>query len=138
VSALARVCVAAVAVVVLGWLAVMERDTRLEASGSAAVRPGATAAELTRAESDLRSARLLNADTQPDVDRALLYRARGDTDRALATIEDVVRREPDNLIAWGVLSVLARGHDPAATARALAARERLDPLDARRARQARP
>jgi Tfp pilus assembly protein PilF len=136
VNALARVCVAAVAVIVLGWLAVMERDTRLQARASAAVRPGASAAQLASAASDLRAARLLNPDAQPEIDLALVYRARGDIDRAVATIEDVVAREPDNLVAWGVLAVLARGHDPAATARALAARERLDPLNARRARQA--
>jgi len=135
---LARVCVAVVAVAVLGWLALMERDTRLEARAAAVIRPGAGAAELARAETDLRAARLLNPDAQPDIDLALLYRARGEGGRASATIDDVVRREPDNLVAWGVLAVLARGHDPGATARALAARERLDPLSARRARQARP
>jgi hypothetical protein len=135
---LARVCVVVVAVVVLGWLAVMERDTRLQARASAATRPGASAAQLATAEDDLRAARLLNPDVRPEIDLALLYRARGDIDRAIATIEDVVRREPDNLVAWGVLAVLSGGHDPAAMARALAARERLDPVNARRAREARP
>jgi hypothetical protein len=135
----ARVCVVLVAVVVLGWLAVMERDTHLEARGAAAIRPGASTATLTRAEADLKDSRLLNPDAQPDVDLALLYRARGEIDRASATIEDVVRREPDNLVAWGVLAVLARGRDSAAFARAVKASERLDPLTAaRRARQARP
>jgi hypothetical protein len=138
VSGAARAAVAVVAALVIAWLAVMERDTRLAASGAAAVRPGATAGELARAEADLRDARLLNPDARPDIDLALLQRARGDVDRALATIEDVVRREPDNLVAWGVLAVLARGHDPEAAARAFAARERLDPLNARRARPARP
>ena len=65
------------------------------------------------------------------MDLALVYRVSGDAERATALVEDVVRREPDNLVAWAVLSVLARGHDPAAYARAQAARRRLDPLNAR-------
>jgi len=135
----ARVCVVLVAVVVLGWLAVMERDTRLEARGAAAIRPGAGTATLARAEADLKDSRLLSPDAQPDVDLALLYRARGQIDRASATIEDVVRREPDNLVAWGVLAVLARGRDSAAFERAVEASERLDPLSAaRRERRERP
>lgn len=49
---------------------------------------------------------------------------------AIAQIEDVLRREPDNLAAWGLLYQFAHGFDPAAARRATAARERLDPLNA--------
>jgi hypothetical protein len=132
----ARVCVALTALVLLGWLAIMERDTRLQARGAAALRPGASASQLARAGTDLRRAGQLNPDTVPDVDLALLERARGRQARASKTIEDVVRREPDNLVAWAVLAVLARAGDPAAYDRALAARARLDPLNARRSRSA--
>jgi len=135
---LARACVAAIALAVLGWLGIMERNVRLEARGAAAVRPGAAPERLAAAETDLRRARLLNPDAQPDIDLALLYRARGEAVRASAVIEDVVRREPDNRVAWGVLFVLARGRDPEASARALAALRRLDPLNARRAPPAPP
>lgn len=128
----ARVSLAVVAVVAIAWLALMLRDARLAAHGEAALAPGASPAALAAAESDLRAARLLNPDREPAVNLALLQRARGDAAGALATIEDVVRDEPDNLIAWGVLSVLARGRDSEAVERALAARERLDPLNARR------
>jgi hypothetical protein len=133
---LARVCVAVIAFAVLGWLGIMERDVRLEARGAAAVRPGAPPGRLAAAGTDLRRARMLNPDAQPDIDLALLYRARGEAARASATIEDVVRREPDNRVAWGVLAVLARGRDPEASARALDALRRLDPFNARRARRA--
>ena len=128
----ARVCVAVVAVVVIAWLGVMERDTRLLASGVEAVKPGSGAAELARAESDLRAARLLNADTAPDVNRALLHRARGEEERAAATLEDVLAREPDNLVAWAVLGLLARGRAEATVRRAEAAQRRLDPVNASR------
>jgi hypothetical protein len=128
---LARPCVALAAIVVLAWLGISERNTRLEARGAAAVRPGASPAKLAAAETDLRRAAWLNPDAQPDIDLALAQRARGEASRASATIEDVVRREPDNRIAWGVLAVLARGRDPVASARALAALRRLDPFTAR-------
>jgi tetratricopeptide (TPR) repeat protein len=128
----ARLCVAVVAVVVIAWLGVMERDTRLLARGVEAVKPGSGAAELAAAESDLRAARLLNPDTAPDVNRALLYRARGEEERAERTLEDVLAREPDNLVAWAVLGLLARGRDEATVRRAAAAQRRLDPVNALR------
>jgi hypothetical protein len=124
-----RVVVVLVAVLVLAWLAVMERDARLQADGIAALR-GGSGQELAGAASDLRGARLLNPDTTPDVNRALVYRARGDRARAAALMDDVLRREPDNLLAWGIRYVLALGNDPGAARRALAAQRRLDPLRA--------
>lgn len=133
-----RVALVVVALFALAWLAVMERDARLLDRGADAVRPGATAAELGRAQDDLEAARLLNPDTRPDQELALLHEARGDSERALATMEDVVRREPDDLVAWGVLAVLARGDDPAVEARAVAAARRLDPVRAPRGRPASP
>ena len=128
----ARVAVAAVAVVVLAWLAVMERDLRLQERGSAALRPGSPPAALAAAERDLRRARLLNPDTTPDLRLALLDRARGEPARAQRAVEDIVRAEPDNLTAWGALELLARGRDDAVAKRAAAERRRLDPLNARR------
>ena len=127
----ARVSVAVVALAVLGWLAVLERDTRLQAAGVAALEPEAGAGALARGESDLRAARLLNPATEPDYYRALVLRARGDAEGARATIEDVLRREPDNLRAWATLALLAPGRDDAAVRRAREARLRLDPLNAR-------
>ena len=128
---LARVLVAVVAVVVIGWLAVLERDTRLQARAAAGSRHGASAAALARAASGLRDARLLNPDTTPDVALAVVYRSAGRDRLAAATIADVVRREPDNLLAWGIVRAFAGSTDPAGAARALAARGRLDPLNAR-------
>jgi hypothetical protein len=124
----ARAVVALTAVLALGWLAVMGRDVRLEQRGSAALRSEGDPATLGRAETDLRRANLLNPGTGPDLSRALVRRARGRTEQSVALIEDVVRREPDNVTAWRVLMVLA----PRAAARSLAAQRRLDPLNVRR------
>jgi hypothetical protein len=116
----ARVSLALVAVAILAWLAVMERDEHLLSRGVE-----------TRSVADLRDATLLNPDTGPDLSRALLYRARNRRDDAVALLEGVLRREPDNLTAWGLLYLFSRDADPAVARRALAARRRLDPVSAR-------
>ncbi len=113
----ARVVLAVVAVMVLVWLGAMERSVRLQAAGG---------------ESAYRDARLLNPDTTPDVRRAFLYQGTGRPEQAAALLEDVLRREPENLDAWGLLYAFTRDRDPATARRALAARERLDPLGAAR------
>lgn len=124
---LARAAVAVVAVLVLGWLGVMERNLRLQERGAAALNSKGDPAVLARAETDLRRATLLNPGTMPDLSRALVRRARGRTGEAAALLEDVVRREPDNLTAWRVLRLLS----PEAAGRSLAAQRRLDPVNAR-------
>ena len=117
--------VVVVAVAVLAWLDVMYRDAYLQARGVAELRDG----DLSAAASDLRRARLLNPDAAPDVTRAVIYRARGDDRAAVALLDDVVRREPDNLAAWGVMRLSATGTDPNAFRRSLIALQRLDPVN---------
>jgi predicted Zn-dependent protease len=122
-----RLLVIVLAVAVLAWLGVMERAVRLQASGAAAAQRGDVAA----AEADFRAARLLNPDSLPDVRRAFLYEGSGRPADAARVLEGVLRREPDNLEAWGLLYVFTRERDPASARRALEARRRLDPLGAR-------
>ncbi|MEA2136560.1 MAG: hypothetical protein QOC68_4469 [Solirubrobacteraceae bacterium] len=128
----ARVAVAVVAVTAIAWLAVLERDVRLQARGVEASDHLVVPGNAARAEAAFRDARLLNPDTTPDLGRAFVYQAIGRRPAAAALLADVVRREPDNLVAWGVLYSLTRASDPATARRALAARSRLDPLSARR------
>jgi hypothetical protein len=116
----ARASVVVVAVIVLAWLAVMERDERLLQRGVK-----------TRVEADLRGARLLNPDTGPDVGRAFIFNSRGRAQDARALLGSVLRREPENLTAWGLLYLISLDADPAAARRALAARRHLDPLGSR-------
>ena len=120
----ARLLVGAAAVLVLGWLGVMERDLRVQMPG------GHRSA--ARAESDLRAARFLNPDTAPDLERALLYYNTRRPRQAIALLEDMTRREPDNVVAWVALYRLSSARDPATARRALDAWRRLDPLDAPR------
>ena len=131
-----RAGVALVAVVVLIWLGIMERDAFLEARGAetagGSLLSGRTSpASFRAAEADFKAARLLNPDTTPDVRLAVLYQFHSRPRQAAGLLTDVVRREPDNLSAWGLLFTLSRERDPATARRALAARRRLDPLAAR-------
>ena len=124
---IARVAVVGVAVAVIAWLGVMERDTRLLARADHA----AQARDYAAADRDLRDADTLSADTTADLRRAFLAQATRRGDEARALLEDVVRREPDNLTAWGLLLTFSREADPAAAERARAQIRRLDPLRAR-------
>jgi cytochrome c-type biogenesis protein CcmH/NrfG len=124
----ARVGLAVVAVLVACWLAVMERNTRLEANSLQLVGQG----HPVRAEKQLRDARLLNPDTAPDLRRALIYFTRQDAGPARAALDSVLRREPDNIEALTGMLALSSGHDQAETRRILEQLRRLDPLSAPR------
>jgi len=124
---IARVAVAGLSVAVIAWLGVMERDARLLARADHA----AQARDYAAADRDLRDADTLSADTTADLRRAFLAQATRRGDEARALLEDVVRREPDNLTAWGLLLTFSREADPAAAERARAQIRRLDPLRAR-------
>jgi hypothetical protein len=128
----ARAALAMIAVAVVVWLGVMERDARLQARGIDAAARLHVPGSFERAESDLRGARLLNPDAAPDVSRAALYYGAGRTAQAVQLLEDVVRREPQNRGAWIVLFGFTRDREPAVAERARAALLRLDPLSRRR------
>jgi predicted Zn-dependent protease len=123
----ARALVALVAVVAVAWLAAMERDARLLARGQAAAQAG----EVASAEADFRAAGWLNPDSAPEIGRAFVLQGSGRPDEAAAVLEGVLEREPDNITAWGLLYAFSRERDPETAERALAARRRLDPLNAR-------
>jgi tetratricopeptide (TPR) repeat protein len=120
-----RVCVAALAVVVLAWLGVMERAARLQAQGVEAT----ARQDFARAERDFRRARLLNPDTTPDLRRAYVHEASSRHRQAVELLEDVVRREPDNRSAWGVLEDFTREREPEKAERARRELDRLDPIN---------
>ena len=125
---IARVVVAVVAVAAIAWLGVMERDTRLLARGEHA----ATARDFAAADRDLRARGRLHAPTRRRTcGGRSSTRGRDAAARLARCSPDVVRREPDNLTAWGLLLTFSREADPKAAARARAQVRRLDPLRAR-------
>ena len=79
----ARVAVAVVAVVVLAWLAVMERDARLQARGVALAGSAQRATDYDARARRVPRGLVLNPDTTPEVGRALLYKAQRDQRRAV-------------------------------------------------------
>jgi hypothetical protein len=99
----ARLAVALAAVVALGWLAIQYRNEQLRQSALTA----ASHLHVARADDDLRRSELLNPDQTPEIERALIRAGKGDVPGAVARLRAVVRREPDNLTAWGDLLVLA-------------------------------
>lgn len=139
---IARVTVAAVAILVLSWLGIMERDANLlvrarSRSAHVSQRVKATCARspsarpdcrlFTGAVSDARRAELLNPDTTPRLFGGLLS-ATGQRPRQAAVADEVLRSEPDNLGAWTALLLAAQGRDPQATQRAVQNLRRVDPL----------
>jgi predicted Zn-dependent protease len=126
---LARFALLAVAVLVLGWLAVLYRDNRVIDAVSPGLIGDASmpAPEFEREARRLEGAALLNPDPtwRLNLGLALLER---DPGRAVRELEPVVAGEPDNVTAWKVLAVAARRVDPRLAARARAQVKRLDPL----------
>jgi hypothetical protein len=121
------VCLSAVAIVVLGvWL----HSSHLAAEGEA-FKPSpsnpVTPAQIRTALSVLDRARKHNPDTKPDVDEAtiLIFLDR-DAD-ATRLLSRVVRDEPRNARAWGLLAQATARSDPKLSAAAVARVRQLAP-----------
>jgi Tetratricopeptide repeat len=133
-STVPRAAIAALALALVAWSAVLWRDERI---GSEAVdrilrNPGLSDAAWASEMERLRDAELLNPGPSWDTARAGALLQRGRPEAARRVIEDVVEREPDNLEAWVVVLDVTRGRDPARAAEARAAIRRLNPSPAGR------
>ncbi len=125
---LARVVLVVLAIVALAWLAVSLRGYDLYERGERlAFAPGGQA-PVEEAARLLEDSRFLNPDTRPLLTKGALLVARGEgrePEEGVALIEEAVRREPDNVVAWAVLASATRRLDPE---RSRAARARADEL----------
>ena len=111
-----RIALIAAAVVLAGWLAFSLRAVRLEDEGRALVPlppKRAVAADVERMDDLMERAASGNPDVRPQVSRAFLLAVAGESRRAIAVVEPVVRREPDNLRALTVLQSALSSVDPA-------------------------
>jgi predicted Zn-dependent protease len=129
----ARVLIAVLALAALGWLGVSLRGLDLSERGERlALAPDATPAQVDEAARLLEDARFLNPDVRPLVAKGALLAARGGrrAPEGVALLEEAVRREPDNVVAWGVLASATRRLDPERSRAARArARELSPPVD---------
>jgi len=128
-----RALLAVVAALMIAWFAVLLRDDRIGSQAGARIfhHPYLSDAEWQRNMDRLRKAELLNPDRHWAVTRAGLLLPRS-TRKAERQAETVLRSEPDNIDAWGVVLQATQARDPKEAARAAAAIRRLDPLGSRR------
>ena len=128
-SRLIRIALAVVALLVLGWNAVLLRnfESSKDVAPQAFSTQGKPAAPDPEAFEKLRDARTLDPDTTFDLALSGYYLVIGQDRRAIEAAEAVTRREPENIAAWLTLQAAANGSDPALAARARARLKALDP-----------
>jgi predicted Zn-dependent protease len=127
---LQRAAVVIVALLAVAWLAVRYSDARkLQSVQKTLEEPGGDRAQLESAIARARSAGRLDPGTGAEELSyvAALQIKMHDPQAALATLEDLVRREPDTAEPYLLITELTRTSDPARSAQALAQLRRLDP-----------
>jgi hypothetical protein len=122
---LALLAVAVLAVIAFA-LAVRQETAEQEAYRLLFRAPPSTPDRIERAARERDRAAPLNPGTRVAQLRAPLAAFEGDPERARRLLQDVVRREPDNIEAWASLA-FALGGRPAAQRRAQAQVRRLSP-----------
>lgn len=136
---LLRSALVALALLVVAWLALALRATRLEAEGREVVdraqRGDISDAEVNAGLDTLRRARRFNEDNEPRLAEAALLADAGRLAAATAVAERVVDDEPENLEGWVVLYLgAAATGDMQRSARALRTLITLNPQLAERVR----
>jgi predicted Zn-dependent protease len=127
-----RVIVARIALVVAAAAAIFALATwlhqvRLFTDARAAAVPARTPAQVDAAAKMLHDAARHTPDTLPETGEAfVLIRAGRDAEGA-AIVRSVLKREPRNVTAWGLLALALDGSDDAGAARARAEVARLSP-----------
>ena len=109
-SVAGRVTFVMLAVVACAWFALGVRAFREVASVNRLLGGGArlTAVQAHAARAELDRASLLNPDQEINFLRAQVAERSGDRDRALMIAEILTRREPQNVNAWLLVSILTK------------------------------
>jgi hypothetical protein len=130
-STVARVVILLIALPVIAWLAIQHSNSRLIAHGGKVLeKQQVTPAEVQSALADVRDAHVLTDKTESLSFEAALEIRAGRLEVARRIYEQIVRREPDGVEAWVVLSHLSEQTDPARAAEAREQADRLDPENA--------
>jgi hypothetical protein len=125
---LARVLIAVVAILLIGWLVALARNNSIatDASRRIVANPAMSDADWRRAMHDFDRAHLLDPSTDWSLIQAQ-YELLREPGAAIRRADRVLRNEPDNLNAWWVILRAARDRDPARYREAVAAVRRLNP-----------
>jgi predicted Zn-dependent protease len=124
----ARLGLAALALLALAILSIGLRNVVLtDRAQRLATLPDPSPAQVDEAADLYERARLLDPDTRPLLLEGALLASAGRQDEGEALVERAVRREPDNVLAWGVLAEITREADPARSRVAEARRLELSP-----------
>jgi predicted Zn-dependent protease len=124
----ARLALAAIALLALAFLSIGLRNVVLtDRAQDLATLPDPSAAQVDEAARLYERARLLDPDTRPLLLEGALLAGAGRQDEGAALVERAVRREPDNVLAWGVLAEITRESNPARSRAAEARRLELSP-----------
>ncbi|MFN8133260.1 MAG: hypothetical protein U0R70_17085 [Solirubrobacteraceae bacterium] len=128
-NASVRIALLVIAAGTVGWAAVGLRNQDALDRGTALVSSARPApADRAAAIHDFRDAQSLNASNLPAVAIAIQQLALGQRDAAISTLNGVLRREPENSVAWGGLAIALRPEDPVQAARAARRARALNPL----------
>jgi predicted Zn-dependent protease len=123
-----RILLVALALLAGGWLVVQERAARAEQRLTQLVFESDAPIPADEADRLLDQARRLNPDRRPDMFEAVVRNRQGRTAEAIAALERVTGREPENIDAWGLLTTITKQHDPELARRAREQVRRLSPL----------
>lgn len=128
----ARMPLALISVLVIAWAGVLLRNHELgdDAALRAFFAPPPSEVERERDLERLEDAELLDPSSYWKLAHASHHLLSGDPRRAALEAESLVRDEPENASAWGLLERATRRTDPRRAAQAAAELRRLNPLGA--------
>ena len=106
-GAVVRIGLVAVAVAAMIWLFLGWRASHFEARAIAVATHNPTPPRVAASLQQLRDAEANNADTRPLLLQGELFLLAGQPKRAVAPLQEVVRREPENFDGWRLLASAA-------------------------------
>jgi predicted Zn-dependent protease len=122
-----RIALAAVAAAAIFALFTWLHQVRVFNDARAAAVPARTPAQVDAAVAKLRDAARHTPDTLPETGEAFVLIRAGRKEEGERIVRSVLRREPSNVTAWGLLALALDGRDPAGAAAARAQVVRLSP-----------
>lgn len=128
-----RIALVLLAVVVIGWIAVLLRDFEIghEAANRSFFAPRLSQPQREKDRQALADASFLNPSRYWAVAHAGNLFLAGDAPSAAREAEALVRAEPANTAAWSVLRAATQESDPARSAEAAARLRALNPYGSR-------